>query len=81
MSGREPRPFLVLGFGSTRDAMSAEALLKDLAVPVVAVPAPREMGPVCGIGLRVEPADADRAKELLERAGIAPTVEVAVEDL
>jgi ribosomal protein L7Ae-like RNA K-turn-binding protein len=81
VSAREKRAFTVLGFGSTHDAMAAEALLKDLGVPVVAVPAPKEIGALCGIALRLEQEDDVRAKKLLARAQIAWTQEATVQDL
>jgi hypothetical protein len=77
---REQRDFVVLGFGSTHDALAAEALLKDLGVDVVPVPPPRTLDALCGIALRLEPRDAPRAKELLERASITWTSEAAIQD-
>jgi hypothetical protein len=76
---RDERDFVVFGFDSTHDALAAEALLKDLGVPVLPVPPPRHLG-ACGIGLRVEPSDVDRAAELLERASIHVASRVPVRD-
>lgn len=79
--GRELRDFVVLGFGSTHDALAAESLLKDLGMQVVPVPAPKESGSLCGIALRLEPGDVERARTLLGRADIDWTAEVQVRDV
>ena len=78
---RELREFVVLGFASTHDALAAEALLKDLGVPVVPVPAPKELGALCGIALRLEPADLERSRGLLSRASMNWTAEVRILDV
>jgi hypothetical protein len=80
VSAREPRPFVVYGFESTHAALSAESLLKDMGVAVVPVPAPKSIGRLCGIALRVEPAESDRAEELLANAGMEPNARVEIED-
>jgi hypothetical protein len=81
MSAREARPFVVYGFVSTHAALAAEALLKDMGVAVVPVPAPKSVGHVCGIALRVEVADAVRADSLLSNAGMEPSARVEIEDV
>lgn len=68
-----PRPFVVLGFKSTHEALDAEALLGDLGVEVVPIPAPASIGALCGIALRLAPADETRASAYLESAGIEVT--------
>jgi len=62
--------FTLFGFLSTHDALAAEALLKDMGVDVVPVPAPKSLGQLCGIALRVRPEESERASDLLEAAGI-----------
>ena len=61
---RTPRRFKVLGFASTHDALDAEALLLDLGIDVVPIPAPKTLGTLCGIALRLEVADETRALDL-----------------
>ena len=73
--------FAVFGFASTHDALAAEALLKDVGLNVVLVPAPKELGALCGVALRLLPKDAGRARELLERASITPSSEVRMRDV
>ncbi len=81
MSRGEPRPFVVYGFESTHAALSAESLLKDMGIAVVPVPAPKSIGRLCGIALRVEPGQSARAEELLANAGMEPNGRVDIEDV
>jgi len=62
--------WVVLGFGTTHGALAAERLLLDIGVPVTPIPAPKDLGQLCGIALRLDPADVPRADEALENAGI-----------
>ena len=78
---REPRPFVVLGFGSTHAALDAESLLLDLGVEVVPVPAPSVLGGLCGIALRLEPGDEERALEYLERSAIQVSARAEILDV
>ena len=78
---RESRPFVVLGFGSTHVALDAEALLTDVGIDVVPIPAPRELGALCGIALRLELAEEARAIRYLEAAGVQPKSRLVVEDV
>jgi hypothetical protein len=78
---REPRQFAVLGFDSTHDALDAEKLLGDLGIEVVPIPVPKTLGARCGIALRLELADEDRAIGYLEAAGISAGARVRIEDI
>lgn len=78
---REPAPFTVFGFETTHRALDAEALLRDMGVQVIPVPAPKQLGAQCGIGLRVPEGEAERAQELLERAELAWSAMVSVQDV
>ena len=81
MSAREPRQFSVFGFATTHDALDAEALLGDMGVDVVPIPAPKEIGAQCGIALRLEPVQQQRALEYLDRAGIEVATVVDIWDI
>jgi hypothetical protein len=81
VSARFSQEFDVLGFGSTHDALAAEALLKDMGVATVPIPAPRSLGSLCGIALRLQPEETARAEGLLENAGIRPTGRARIEDV
>jgi hypothetical protein len=67
---RTPRQFAVFGFASTHEALDAESLLLDLGIDVVPIPAPKTLGTLCGIALRLEIADRERALSYIEGAGI-----------
>lgn len=78
---RVPRDFSVFGFKSTHAALDAESLLLDMGLDVVPIPTPRSLGAHCGIALRLEPADAARALDLLSNAGIAVDAQGTVQDV
>ncbi len=78
---RAPRTFTVLGFDSTHATLDAESLLLGLGFDVVPIPTPKTLGSLCGISLRLEPADESRARERLERAGITIRAREEVEDV
>jgi hypothetical protein len=69
-ASRQPRPFVVYGFASTHDALAAERALRDADVLVVPIPAPRTLGSLCGIAMRVEPDEVGRAEEALSGSGL-----------
>jgi len=81
MTPRTPREFAVLGFASTHDALDAEALLDDMGLDVVPIPAPKSIGALCGIALRVESEQRQRAIAYLERAGITVVGTASIEDV
>jgi hypothetical protein len=78
---REPKRFAVLGFASTHDALDAEALLEDLGIEVVPVPAPPSVSGGCGIALRLRPDEAARALNYLENARISVAGKQEIEDV
>lgn len=77
---RVERPFVALGFGSVHASLEAEAVLNRAGVASLAIPAPRELGGLCGIALRVEAADASGAVAALEAAGSPPLATAAFTD-
>lgn len=79
MSGSR-RPFTVFGFASTHEALDAEALLDDMGIDVVPIPAPKSIGALCGIALRVPPDQAERARRYMDAVGIAPYAVIEIED-
>ncbi len=78
---RPLRHYVVYGFGSTHAALDAEAILDDMGIEVVPIPAPKEISANCGIALRVESEDAERAERYLENAGKPPVSRLVIEDV
>jgi len=78
---RQRGEFVALGFGSTHDALDAEALLEDLGIDVVPIPAPSAIGSLCGIALRIPPEQASRAEKYLLRGGIEVIGTTLIEDV
>jgi hypothetical protein len=81
VSARELRTFAVYGFATTHDALAAEAAVKAAGVPVTPIPAPRELGSLCGIALRFEPGDAVSAEAALTRSAIEWTARAEIRDI
>jgi hypothetical protein len=81
VSSRAMRAFAVYGFATTHDALAAETVLKAASVPVTPIPAPRELGSLCGIAMRVEPEAAASLEAALSQAGLAWTARADIEDV
>lgn len=67
---RPTRPFAVLGFHTTHEALAAEQVLLGLRIPVTPIPTPVSIAARCGISLRLVPEDRDRAVAALSGQGI-----------
>jgi len=78
---RTPREFAAFGFESTHEALDAEQLLGDLGIDVVPMPAPKTLGSRCGIALRIELTDEERAVAYLDAAGIQVNARGRIEDV
>ena len=75
------RTFAVLGFESTHDALDAETLLGDLGIDAVPIPAPKTISAHCGIALRLEVCDEERALGYLDAGGISVVGHMRIEDV
>ena len=75
------RRFVVYGFASVHDAITAESVLTSAGIAVTAIQSPRALGELCGIALRVDPADARAAKAALEVAGLPPRASAEIDDI
>lgn len=58
--------FYLLTFKNTYDAMSAEKLLKELALKPIVVPTPTTVTKSCGLSIRIENDAYDNIKELIQ---------------
>jgi len=72
--------FAVYGFATTHDALMAEAALEGARVPATTIPAPRELGSLCGLAMRVLEVDAHGAEAAMMSAGVSWTGRVGLED-
>lgn len=79
---RRLQRYVVFGFPSTHDAISAESALKSAGIAVTAIPRPVSVGGAdCGIAMRVAPADDERARHVLTECSIPIAVSAEIDDL
>ncbi len=64
------RTYVVYGFATTHDAMTAERVLEEAGVPFLTIPTPRALGELCGLAIRVAQADAAAAERALDDAAL-----------
>jgi hypothetical protein len=69
-TGNEEPEDLLCTFHSVHDAIMGERELLDAGIDVRVMPMPRQLGPACGIVLRICPGDAEKARALQNIAGI-----------
>jgi hypothetical protein len=63
---------LLAVFNSGHRVMKAEGILKALELPVLLIPAPRQLQTDCGLALRFNEDDRERIMQVLEREGLLP---------
>jgi hypothetical protein len=63
--GKMPQAEALLVFRNTHEAVMAERELLDRSVEVRVMPMPRSLGPACGMILRVNSGDIEKAKTTL----------------
>jgi hypothetical protein len=73
--------FAVLGFGSTHDALDAESALQGAGLEVLPIPAPKSIGALCGIALRLPPEQLHSARDCLAAEGISIAATSEIEDV
>jgi hypothetical protein len=81
VSARASRTFAVLGFASTHDALDAETALERGGIDVVPIPAPKSIGSLCGIALRITPDQLEHAAVCLSEAGVSIAATCEIEDV
>ena len=63
---------LLAVFNSAHRVMKAESILKALGLPILLIPAPRQLQTDCGLALRFADEDRDRIMEVLGREQLLP---------
>ncbi|MDZ4655456.1 MAG: DUF3343 domain-containing protein [Coriobacteriia bacterium] len=80
MKADAERPYIVFGFETTHDALTAEAAFAGAGLPLTVMPTPKILGALCGIALRVAEDDAPVAERILAEAGIESSGSVRILD-
>jgi hypothetical protein len=63
---------LLAVFNSGHRVMKAEGILKALGLPILLVPAPRQLQTDCGLALRFSEDAREQIMQALEREGLLP---------
>lgn len=63
---------LLAVFNSAHRVMKAESILKALGLPILLIPAPRQLQTDCGLALRFDEDERDRIMEVLEQERLLP---------
>lgn len=63
---------LLAVFNSAHRVMKAESVLKDLGLPILLIPAPRQLQTDCGLALRFTEEDRDRIMQALQQKELLP---------
>lgn len=66
----DTRPEIVFTFTDTHNAMSGEKALIAASLPVRVMPRPSSLGQGCGICLRVDMEERDRAEAVFLESGV-----------
>ncbi len=67
---RQKKPFLVVTFAATTDAMAMEKYCLERALPGRLIPIPREISAGCGLAWKTEPGEKENFTQSLADAGI-----------
>jgi hypothetical protein len=59
-------------FNSAHRVMKAENLLKSRGIPILLIPAPRQLMTDCGLALRISPETKDEVLKILEQEKLQP---------
>jgi hypothetical protein len=81
MSSRERRPYVVFAFATTHEALEAEDALRAARVNVVPIPTPKTVGRLCGIAMRIDPAEESAALDAMQAAGVRVAERVDITDV
>ena len=67
---REKRPYFVVTFYTTAEAMATERVCKEKGIDGKLISAPRSVSADCGIAWRCQPENKDKTMEALTEAKI-----------
>ncbi len=67
---REKKPFLILSFSSTTQAMAVEKFCGERQLPGRLIPVPKEITAGCGLAWKAQPEQEETLTRALEEAGI-----------
>lgn len=67
---REKKPFLIITFSATADAMALEKYCLAHQLPGRLIPIPREIHAGCGLAWKTLPEEENRFKTVLSDAGV-----------
>jgi hypothetical protein len=59
-------------FNSAHRVMKAEGILKSRGIPILLIPAPRQLMTDCGLALRISPERRDEVMRVLEQEQLQP---------
>lgn len=63
---------LLAVFNSAHRVMKAESMLKALGLPILLIPAPRQLLTDCGLAIRFNGESLEGVMQALEQAGLLP---------
>ena len=67
---RQKKPFLIITFSATADAMALEKYCQARGLPGRLIPIPREIHAGCGLAWKTQPEEQQRFETVLPEAGI-----------
>jgi Protein of unknown function (DUF3343) len=59
-------------FNSAHRVMKAESILKSRGIPILLIPAPRQLMTDCGLALRISPESRDEVIRILDQEQLQP---------
>jgi len=66
---RVKRPYIVLSFNATVDAIAWEKYCAEVNIPGRLIPLPRELSAGCGLAWRMLPEEFEQWQHMLDTAG------------
>ena len=67
---RQKKPFLIITFSATADAMALEKYCLEHQLPGRLIPIPREIHAGCGLAWKTQPDGEARFRSVLDQAGL-----------